>query len=233
MSKVIGVLIVAIGAGPASAKPPARNAAERALTTKNAGDKKLAEGDLRGACQSYQHAAKILPAWWIPHIAIAQCGRFAGLTVGEVLAHAERAVKARPGLTVTQYQYGFALEEAGQVDKAIKAYEKALAVYANHHDARYRLGVLLARRGRYKDARRHLEELLKSRNWYIVARVELTRLYEKLKLYDLAESGHRDLIMRSRNPAQALSRLVRFYERIGWKAKAKAARQQYYARFGR
>ena len=222
----------------ALADPPdpvqaARSSAERAAEAMRAGDELLKKDDLRGACAAYEDAIKALPSWWMPRLAAARCGRVIGMPVERLLEHAAFAVRARPQITITHVHYGLALEEAGRIDEAIVAYESALRVHAGLVDARYRLGLLLTRRGEFRTARRHLEEVLQSRPEYVVARVHLVRVLEKLGDIEGAEAGYRELVVRSRYPARALSQLARFYERHNNPARAKAIRAQYDARFGK
>lgn len=239
---VLALVLLATGIGgaigDASGQPPdpasrVRNRADRAARTMRVGDAKLRLGDLRGACGDYAKAIEILPSWWMPRLAIVRCGRFTGLPLKTLTTHAEFAVRARPEIPITHVQYGLVLEEAGDLDAAIAAYQAALRRHSALPEARYRLGMLLSRRRRYKAATRHLEHAVAMRPLMVQARAKLAHLYEKVGRIADAESGLVELLTRSRNPRLAFSRLIRFYRRQGMAKRERTARQRYRKRFHR
>ena len=195
------------------------------------GDKRLAADDPRAACRAYEAAIEVLPTWWMPRLAFVNCGRYVGAPTAVLLEHARFAVRARPGLALAHARLGFVLEDAGKIAEARRAYESALRVRAGMFDVRYRLGVMLARQGKSRAARRHLEQVLKSRPDHVVALRYLAGMYEKLGRLAQAEAAYRELEVRSRYPALALARLIRFYQRHRMKAQAAEARDRYLARF--
>lgn len=205
----------------------ARDTASRAAEKMRLGEALLRLDDVRGACDAFSDAVVLLPTWWMPRLAAARCGRVTGMPLGKILENAEVAVRSRPQIPATHLAWALALEEAGRDSEAIAAYEATLRVHADLLEARFRLGVLLARANDSRAARRHLEEVLGVRPDYIVARVHLTRVYEGLGLLDEAEDGMRDMVAKSRYPAQAMANLVRFYERHGMSAKAREAKARY------
>lgn len=222
-------MTLALVASLAVAAPP--NTAEQAMERMRVGDALLHLDDMKGACEAYRETIELLPTWWMPHLALVRCGRFVGLPIEELVEHARFAARARPRIPVTHMHLGLVLEESGDEDGAIRAYEAALRAHEGMFDARYRLGILLAKAGKPKRARRHLERVLEARPDHVVARRHLASMYERLGMVRKAEAAWVNLAQRSRNPALALSRLVRFYQRHGMKAAARQARARYSARF--
>ena len=230
LSKLLIVFVLGFG-NPPDPVVEVRDRARLAAEKVREGDVFFRDDNLRGACNSYQAAIKILPSWWMPRLAVVRCGRFVGIPIRQLVAHAEFAVKARPQIPVTHLNLGLVLEEAGEDARAIKAYRDALRRHKNLTKARFRLGVLVARAGNLVEARRHLEIVLTKSPSYMVARSHLTRVYEKLGELKRAESGYQLMVKRSRYPARALSALIRFYERTGQKKRARNARRVYRVRY--
>ncbi len=231
----LGLLLVpsALSAAPPDPVAVVRDRVSEAARVMRLGDAKLRLGDLRGACQDYEKTIEVLPYWWMPHLARARCGRFTGVPLKTLIKHAEFAVRARPEIPLTHLQYGLILEEVGDVDAAIAAYQAALRRLTKLPEARYRLGVLLARRKRYKAATRHLEQALQMRPQLVQARWKLVRLYEQLGRLTEAEAEYKELSTRSHNPRFALAQLVRFYDRHEMKERREQARKRFLTRFGR
>ncbi len=233
---ITALVVTALMATPPPAPPDpvqrVRNSADVAAKRMRLGDALLRLGDLRGACDAYKETIDLLPTWWMPRLAIVRCGRFVGVPLKELIAHARFAVRARPQIPITHAQLGLVLEEAGATQEAVRAFETALRLNARDFQVRYRLGMLLARLKRPKAARRHLEMVLEQRSGHIVARTHLARIYEQLRMTRKAAAQYVHLAETSRFKALALSRLIRFYQRHGMRALARAARARYSAAFG-
>lgn len=231
MALIIALALLAQPAAPPDPVEVHRNNVTRAMERMREGDTLLRQDDLKGACDAYQDTVKLLPTWWMPHLALVRCGRFVGMPLETLKEHAEFAARARPRLPITHYLLGLVLEEAGDEDQAVAAYETALRHNARRFEVRYRLGVLLARRGEHQRARAQLEYVLDVRPNHIVALSHLAGTYETLGLLAQAESALGRLTQRSRFPALALSRLVRFFTKHGMTKKAERAKKAWQSRF--
>jgi len=210
-----------------------RNNASRASQWMHAGDRALREDNIRKACEAYQKAHSVLPSWWMPHLAIVRCGRITGVPIEALLVHATYALRARPQIALAHLEYAAVLEELGRNQEAARAYEAALRIDANRHEARQRLGVLLASLGNLQAARRHLEHAQRHGFDAIQIQLTLARIYEQLNMLSQAEDAFRRVAKRSRYPSQAMARLIRFFDRQGLEGKGATARQLFQKRFGR
>lgn len=76
--------------------------------------------------------------------------------LANALPHLERAVALRPGWALALTNLGRALETGGDRDGALARFEQAVAAAPDSADARYWLGLALARRTRLAEARNHL-----------------------------------------------------------------------------
>jgi protein O-mannosyl-transferase len=75
----------------------------------------------------------------------------------------------RPGSLRAHYSYGFALEQTGQIEEAIKQYEQVVQLDPDYAEAHDRLGNDLMQVGRSSEAMEHFEQALRIKPEYAKA----------------------------------------------------------------
>jgi len=96
------------------------------------------------------------------------------------LKDSERLVLMRPGHAPTWFNHGFMLEEAGRLDEALHAFQRATALDDKLDRAWYGQGLVLIRMKRYDEAvgalKRNTElQPMSPYAWYQLARVHVDR----------------------------------------------------------
>jgi tetratricopeptide (TPR) repeat protein len=77
------------------------------------------------------------------------------------------AVDVSPDSTKAQFNYAAACQERGDLDEAIKGYEKAIKIWPEYGDAHRNLADLYLIGGRLDDALRHYREALKPQPYHV------------------------------------------------------------------
>lgn len=80
----------------------------------------------------------------------------------EAITYYEKATSADPAFFDAYFNIGWAALKGGNADKALPAYEYALAIKPDHRDSRYNLALGLIQKDHLRDAARELETLLKA-----------------------------------------------------------------------
>ncbi len=91
----------------------------------------------------------------------------------QAAAHYQRAVAAYPARRPIWVQLGHALKESGQIEAALSAYQKAVALPGNDGDAPLHYGMLLRRTGRFHDAKMALLQSVREAPQLLIAREQL------------------------------------------------------------
>ena len=223
----------------ASAKPPSdpvveiKNRAREAAEQMREGDALLKAGDIAGACSAYAATLERLPSWWLPHLALVRCGRLLGRPASSLLHHARFAAEARPRIPATHLQLGLTLEELGQRDAAMAAYEAALKLRQDFFQARYRLGLLHREKGNSVDAIRHLNEVIKMYPGHMVALSLLAELHETKGHIDASLNTLKRMLLYSHHPRTVLSRIGRLLSHAGRSKELRDLKAEWRARFSR
>ncbi len=182
-------------------------------------------GEFVAACRAFDEAARLLPEWWIARYERARCGRLLGERPELVLAHARAVSEYAPDRGVGWELLGLILEDAGEVDAALVAYEQALKRDAGLFDVHARLGRHALKGKRYAAARRHFEELRLLRNDSVLALAGIAEAAWGAEDWAAAEEALLALANRSNYPAEEYARLIRLYQKVSHPAGATAARR--------
>ncbi len=82
-------------------------------------------------------------------------------------------VEKRPENARAQHNLGRAWREAGEIEQAMAAFRRAIALQPNHAFAHFSLGTLLAGRGEWREARLHLAAASHAAPYYVEAAIGL------------------------------------------------------------
>ena len=189
------------------------NRARAAAAQMKSADRLLESGNIASACNGYEATRRLLPSWWLPHLALVRCGRLLGVDSTALLEHATYAVKVRPKIPATHLQLAMTLEDLGRLDAAAAALEAALKLRPDFFQARYRLGLIRAQQGNNESAVHHLNQTLLAYPGHVVALHHLANLHEALGHVDAAANTLTQLLSVSLHPRTVYSRLVRLLAR--------------------
>ena len=107
----------------------------------------------------------------------------------------------------SHYNLGFAYYHAGQIEKAIAAYQKAIQLEPNFADAYGGLGVIYWRTGNLDAAIRHCQKAIKIAPENIEFHQNLTRIYWQKGMHDRAAIGYRIILELNPSDENALHHL--------------------------
>ena len=181
------------------------------------------QGEYKAALQRFKRAKSLAPNWALPYVEIAVAHMMTDNdreVIGPALA---KAVRLGGDIPRAHYLYGIFHQENANRKKAIKEFIRALQLRPSLTDARFRLSTLFVEEGRQTDGIHQYELLVKYKPSHVGAHRNLAFLLEQSGRFEDAE---RHLIaIASLFPTNAYhqTNLGRFYERNGWKKKAKAA----------
>ena len=117
----------------------------------NAGRALMRQGDDRGAREMLMTAHRLDPCYAYIQINLSVVDRRAGDLAG-ALRWADEGARCNPGLALTHFYRGDALERLGRADDALAAYRRTTAIDAVHTDAWEAQGRLLEQRKAWADA---------------------------------------------------------------------------------
>lgn len=134
-------------------------------------------------------------------------------------------VRKRPENPRAQHNLGRALHEAGEVEAAMAAFRRAIAVQPNHAFAHFSLGTILASRAEWEEARKHLRAAVEADPNYTAARMNLGRVLMQLGHDEEARGQFQAAVRDDPNLASAQRALGHLLARAGELDGAAAAYQ--------
>ncbi|MBN2497931.1 MAG: tetratricopeptide repeat protein [Deltaproteobacteria bacterium] len=183
----------------------------------------LRSGEHRAALARFERARSMSPKWALPHLEIAVVHLLTDNDRKAIAESLAKAVELGPEIPRAHYLYGVFLQEQGQRDQAVRHLVKALKLRPSMVDARFRLATLYVEQGRQVKGIEQFELVLGQRPSHMGSRRNLAVLYEQSGQLEQAERQLQAISQLFPNNAYHLTVLGRFYERVGWAGKAKAA----------
>lgn len=183
-----------------------------------------ADGDLSGSLVALERLVRAHPTWELPRIELARLLLRAGGELERSGLHLEIAASLSPENPRTHYLRGTLHEERGEPDRALAAYQTALAYRSTYADAHRRLGALLLAKGDAFRAEHHYRLLARAHPEEVQSRLQLAEALEKQGR--MADSERELLRLRAEQPRHVLvtRRLAALYERTGRPEEARRVR---------
>ncbi len=224
------VLSLAGPAGTARASPPPveevevdRKEPAGALSWFKQGVALSQQGEFGAALTRFKKASSLAPNWALPYLEIAVAHMKTDNNREIIGRYLEKAVKLGKSIPRAHYLWAVFLQEDGRRIEAIRAFTRSLQLRPSLVDARFRLATLYVEEGRQAEGIHQYQLVLKQRPNHLGAHRNLAVLYEQSGQLEEAETHLKDIARMHPYNAYHLSRLGRFYERVGWDGKAKAA----------
>ena len=121
----------------------------------------------------------------------------------------ERAEQQDNRSEVLYFNYAFALSKAGQSDRAIEQYMKALRLDPIFHEAHYNLALLYIQKLNYASALQHLNSIVSVESANVKANLKLAEIYAAQGQIPLAKQHLRQVLKASPQDREALSLFAR------------------------
>ncbi|MBW1808982.1 MAG: tetratricopeptide repeat protein [Deltaproteobacteria bacterium] len=181
------------------------------------------QGEYKAALQRFRRAKSLAPNWALPYVEIAVAHMMTDndrTVIGPALA---KAVRLGGDIPRAHSLYGLFRQENANRKKAIKEFIRALQLRPSLTDARFRLSTLFVEEGRQTDGIHQYELLVKYKPSHVGAHRNLAFLLEQSGRFEDAEQHLVAIASLFPTNAYHQTNLGRFYERVGWNKKAKAA----------
>lgn len=181
------------------------------------------KGDYRSALSRFERARNLAPNWALPYLEIAVAHMVTDNDLEIIGSSLAKAVELGKDIPRAHYLYGIFHQERGKRRYAIKELTRALQLRPSLADARYRLATLFIEEGRQTDGIEQLQLLVKQKPAHVGAHRNLAVLFEQSGRLEEAERHLQAISRLFPDVAYHQTRLGRFYRRVGWAAKARAA----------
>ena len=127
----------------------------------------------------------------------------------ESIQYFERAEQQDNRSEVLYFNYAFALSKAGQSDRAIEQYMKALRLDPIFHEAHYNLALLYIQKLNYASALQHLNSIVSVESANVKANLKLAEIYAAQGQIPLAKQHLQRVLKASPQDREALSLFAR------------------------
>ena len=184
------------------------------------------KGEFPAALARFKRASSLAPNWALPCLEIAVVHMKTDNNREVIRKYLEKAVKLGKSIPRAHYLWGIFLQEEGRRSEAIAALTKSLQLRPSLMDARFRLATLYVEEGRQSEGIHQYQLVLKQRPNHLGAHRNLAVLFEQSGQLEEAEKHLMAIAKMHPYNSYHLSTLGRFYERVGWESKAKAAFKQ-------
>jgi len=184
------------------------------------------KGEFQAALARFKRASSLAPNWALPCLEIAVVHMKTDNNREIIKQYLQKAVKLGKSIPRAHYLWGIFLQEDGRRSEAIAALTQSLQLRPSLMDARFRLATLYVEEGRQSEGIHQYQLVLKQRPNHLGAHRNLAMLFEQSGQLEEAEKHLMAIAKMHPYNAYHLSTLGRFYERVGWESKARAAFKQ-------
>ena len=184
------------------------------------------KGEFKAALARFQKSSSLAPNWALPYLEIAVAHMKTDNNRELISKNLMKAVKLGKSIPRAHYLWGIFLQEDRRRNEAIGAFTRSLQLRPSLVDARFRLATLYVEEGRQAEGIHQYQLVLKQRPNHLGAHRNLAVLFEQSGQLEEAEEHQKAISQMHPYNAYHLSTLGRFYERVGWESKAKAAYRQ-------
>ena len=184
------------------------------------------QGDYAAALVRFERARSLSPNWALPYLEIAVAHMMTDNDAGKISQALEAAVRLGGEIPRAHYLMGIHLQQQSRRKRAIAEFTRALQLRPSLLDARYRLALLYVESGLQQRGIEQLELVVRQNPSHLGARRTLALLYEQSGQPELAEQHLLAVCKLYPGRPVHLEKLARFYERVGWRTKARKARKR-------
>jgi tetratricopeptide (TPR) repeat protein len=166
------------------------------------GEAVVARGDLDGAIELFESAARLNPDYSFAHYNLGNAYLIKG-DVAKSISGYQNAIRVWPDYAEADNGWGLALMQINRVDEAMEHFQKALKVAPFYVDAHYNMGAALCRKAQFAKATEHFRAALETSPDHVPARIDLAISLSQIGKLEEATNQYHELLNRKADSPEA------------------------------